>query len=103
MSALSEDIDAKARAPLEFIAAITSSAMHEFTQPAHVGANDVHRDLLGLVRRQRCDMRLDIRYLKFAISLDLKRPAYGEVEIGDPLMRFQHVSEDGVEFGAAHE
>ena len=66
-------------------------------------ADDIKRDLLGLIARQRFHRGLNPRFFKFAESLDLEWSIDGEEQIGDARMRVEHRGEDGVEFGRSHE
>ena len=58
-------------------------------QPA-IALHESERDLLGLIRRQRFDRRIDEDRLEFAEIFHLQRVTDGKIEIGDAVVGLQH-------------
>ena len=78
---LPEDVHPKARLAAQLVAAIAGTALEQVLDEPPVVAEDVERDVLGLVGGQRVDGRIDRDGLELAEGFDLERPAHGEIQV----------------------
>ena len=101
-AALLENIDAKARAVGELIAAIAGAALEQVAEQMALGADDVQGDLLRLERREMLDLRVDHGFLEHAVAFHLERPPDGKHQVGDPRVGIEHRAQDCIEFGISH-
>ena len=99
---LAEDVHTEARLRAELVTAVARAGFEQVIDEAAVVAEEVERDVFGLVGRQRVDGRIDRDGLELAERLDLKRAADGEIQIGNAIVTLEHGSEDGVEFYGTH-
>ena len=80
----------------ELIAAVARAVFEEVPDEPPVVAEDVERDVFGLVGGQRVDGRIDRDGFQLSESFDLKRSAHGEIQVGNTIVALEHGSEDGV-------
>ena len=99
---LTEDVHAEARLRTELVTAIARAGFQQVVDEAAIVAEEVERDVLGLVRRQRVNGRIDGNGFQLSERLHLKRTANGEIQIGNAIVALEHGPEDGVEFNGTH-
>ena len=102
MSLLPENVHAKTRFVVERVTAIAGAAGQIIVDQAPISLHQRERDLLGLIRSQRVDRRIDKDRLQFAEIFHLQRMADGKIEIGNAVIGLQHRGQNFIEIGNSH-
>ena len=90
MALLPENVDAEPRLVVQRIAAIARPTREVIIDQPPISLHQGERDLLGLIRCERYDRRLDVDRLQFAKILDLHRMAHRKIQVRDAVVGLQH-------------
>ena len=102
MAALREDVHAEAGLLSEAVGTIARSRPQEILGQPGVAFDNLQRDGLGLKRSELLHSRLDGHRHKLTRGFHLQRFIGSDVEVRHVLLRFQHRTENVIEFGFGH-
>src|ERR1700731_3682504 len=102
MALLPEYADAETRFIGQGITAIARSGREKIVNQSAVALHDGERNLLGLIRRQRFDRRIDVDGFELAEVFHLGRMSDGKVKIRNAVVGFQHRGKNFIKIGCSH-